>query len=182
MDIAIRDTTEVDLPEIFRIRSDPLVQTNQFKLTSRDTFEAWRKQLFCDRQNADFLFKCTTVLQHNQIVGYISHTHYEIHGEQTCYCGWNLTPTCWGQGIARFAISKLFESFFVDQGIDSVISDCFSSNQRCIRLLKKLNYEPATIALEQRVRIMIVSRCFHWIRRFHLSAEKWHTTHQEAGR
>jgi RimJ/RimL family protein N-acetyltransferase len=174
MDIVIRDTAESDLPGIFRIVTDPLVQPHQYRLTRRDTIDGWKQQLFGDRKNGPMLIKCTTVVRYNEIIGHISHNHYEAHGQKLCYCGWNLAPAYWGRGIATIALSQLFDSFFGPQQVDAVISDCFSNNQRCVRVLQKLNYEPVGIAPYHRLVILIVNRCLHWIRRFQLTADRWH--------
>ena len=173
MDIAIRDTVEADLPAIFRIRTDPLVHPHQYKLTRGDTIDVWKQQLFGSRKGGRMHFKSTTIVRDNEIIGHISQTHYEACGRNMCYCGWNLAPTYWGQGIAMIALSRLFDSFFSEQRIDTVISDCFSSNQRCIRLLQKLGYEPVPIAPYERVLILVVNRCLRWTRRFQLTADRW---------
>ena len=136
MDIAIRAPTETDLADLFRIRCDPLVKPHQYKLSRRETIKLWNEQLFGDRRNSRLEFKCTTIVRHSEVIGHISQLHYEVNGQRTCYCGWNLAPPYWGQGIAMIALSDLFDRFFGDQQIDSVISDCFASNQRCIRVLQ----------------------------------------------
>ncbi len=174
MNIVTRDTTESDLIDIFGIRSHPLVQPHQHKLSRQDTIEVWKEQLFGELENEHMVFKCTTILRHNTVIGHISQFHFEVHNQRTCYCGWNLDPAYWGQGIALFALSQLFDRFFSDRQIDTVISDCFSNNQRCIRVLQKLNYEPASIAFYERLQTLVVYRCFHWIRRFQLTADRWH--------
>jgi RimJ/RimL family protein N-acetyltransferase len=79
------------------------------------------------------------------------------------------------------ALMQLFDSFFVDQEIVFVISDCFSTNQRCIRLLQKLDYKPIGIDPFERLQILMISHCWHWIRRFQLTAETWHARLQSTG-
>jgi RimJ/RimL family protein N-acetyltransferase len=173
MNIAIRDTVEADLPEIFHIRNDPLVKPHQYKLNRRDTIDLWKRQLFSDCKNDRTLFKCTTIERDSELVGYISQLHWKSHGRRTCYCGWDLAPCHWGQGIAGFAVAELLDCFFRNQNVDAVISDCFSDNRRGIRVLQKLNYEPTWISPNERLRILIAHRCLHWIRRFRMTADRW---------
>jgi RimJ/RimL family protein N-acetyltransferase len=174
MDIAIRETVEADLPEIFRIRTDPLVRPHQYKLGRRDTIRLWTQYLFDEQKDGRLNFRCATIVRHYETIGHISQVHYKLYGRKVCYCGWNLAPLYWGQGIAVIALTQLFDSLFYDERIDLVISDCFSDNRRGIRVLQKLNYEPAGIAPYERLRILVFHRCLHWILRFHLTADTWY--------
>jgi RimJ/RimL family protein N-acetyltransferase len=173
MDIAIRDTVEADLPDIFRIRTDPLVRPYQYKLTSVDTIDVWKQLLLGSRTQGGVVFKCATIVRQAEIIGHISQIHYEASGHKMCACGWNLAPKYWGQGIAVITLSELFHSLFGDQQIDAVISDCFANNHRCVRVIEKLKYEPIGISWYERLRIAISNRCLHWILRFQLSAKSW---------
>lgn len=170
MKIAIRDTVESDLLDIFRIRTDPLVAVHQLRLTTGDDLDFWRQQLFGDRRNAAVVFKCTTILDDRVVIGHISQHHLKQGDWTTCECGFNLAPQYWGRGIMRMALSRLFDAFFEEQGVDLVISDCFADNHRCIRLLSKLGFQRIGIGLLARILIAYQMRCLRWIRRFELTA------------
>lgn len=173
MEIIIRDTIEGDLPAIFEIRRDPLVKPHQYRLKPNETVDSWKRMLFVTPMSGDVLFKSATILRDNSIIGHITHTHYLAGPQPICYCGWNLAPAYWGQGIAVIALSQLFDSLFDEQGVGVVISDCFAENQRCIRVFHKLNYEPSTIPLDERVIKMILKLCLHRIIRYKLTADRW---------
>lgn len=173
MDITIHDTIEADLPEIFRILTDPLVQPHQYKLVSSDTIDLWKQQLFGNQRSVKWVFKCTTIARHNDTIGHINQYYYEAYGQRICYCGWNIAPSYWGKGIALIALTQLFESLFGDHQIDAVVSDCFSNNNRCIRVMEKLNFKPGKISVCERMQTVIVKRCFHWILRFQLTESRW---------
>ena len=108
MDIAIRDTLEADLPAIFRIRTDPLVQPHQYRLSRHDTIDFWKQRLFGEHENGRVLFKSTTIMRHTELIGHIIHIHFGSGRRRISYCGWNLAPAYWGQGVAMIALSELF--------------------------------------------------------------------------
>lgn len=173
MEIILRATSEADLPAIFHIRQDRLVQPHQYKLTPRDTADAWKQMLFRTPMSNGVLFQCTTILQENKIIGYINQLYSTIYAQRICRCGWDLAPAYWGQGIAAIALSQVIDSLFHEEGIDMVIADCFANNHRCTRVLQKLNFEPAGMFPGERIQIMYSKRCFHWINRFQLTARRW---------
>jgi RimJ/RimL family protein N-acetyltransferase len=173
MNISIRDTTEADLPDIFRIRTDPLVRPHQYTLSRWDTVDMWKRLLFDGRPYWGARYGCTSILDDGKVIGHISQIRHEL-GRRSCYCGWNLAPTHWGRGIAVIALSELFVSLFSDDRVDVVISDCFEGNERCLRVLHKLNYAPAPIRFHERMVIRYLQRCRHTICRFQLPAYKWY--------
>ena len=81
MNITIRDTTESDLPNVFRIRTDALVAPHQYQLTARDTIDVWRGYLFGDTGDRKPVFKCTTILNDHEVIGHISQHLVRIGGE-----------------------------------------------------------------------------------------------------
>jgi RimJ/RimL family protein N-acetyltransferase len=178
MTISVRDTIEEDLSEIMRIRSDPLVQPHQFRLTA-NAIDDLREALFGkpsdQRQKANhgMEFNCTTILKDGDVIGHISQLHYELNQQKICYCGWNLTPEHWGQGIIVLALSDLFTSLFSKKQFDMIVSDCFSSNKRCLRVLEKLNYRPSRIGIFERANTAIRHRSLQWVLRFYLRSEDW---------
>lgn len=173
MKISIRDTVKTDLPAIFRIRSDPKVVPFQYKLDRHDSIDSWIRKLEGRETYTGMEFKSSTILQDHETIGHIIRHHYEINGEKYCYCGWNLSPPYWGHGIAVEALTQQFEAFFNEQNLKAVISDCFSINKRCIRLMEKLNYESMPIPLRERIWTMVSNRCMHRILRFFLTRERW---------
>lgn len=99
---------------------------------------------------------------------------YEAYDQKARYCGRNLAPAYWGRGIAVVVLLQLFDDLFDDRQIDIALSDCFSDNQRCIRVLEKLDYEPVGISPLERLCILTLNRCLHWIRRFRLTCDGWY--------
>jgi RimJ/RimL family protein N-acetyltransferase len=173
MKITIRETVESDLPDIFRIRTDPLIAIHQYRLTADDTLDFWRQQLFGDRRDAAVVFKCTTILDDQEVIGHISQHHLKRGDCVTCQCGFNLAPQHWGHGIMRMSLSRQFDAFFEEQGVDLVISDCFAGNRRCIRLLNRLGFQSIGMGLLARLLIAYQYRCLRWIRHFELTATDW---------
>lgn len=172
MNIVIRGTVESDLPELLQIQADPLVRPHQYKLSAQHTLEFWRHYLF-GKHSLEPRALWTTILRDREIIGYIARVHYQRGGKRVVYCGWDLSPRHWGQGLMRIALSELFDSLFSVQQIDVVLSDCFAGNRRCIRLLRKLNFSRAGIGPLERLSIATSRRCLHWIRRFRLTAVEW---------
>lgn len=174
MCIDIRETVKADLPIIFQIVTDPRVRPMQFRLSRHDTIEGWTKLLFGAPKSGRALSRCTSILRNGSVIGHVNHLHFEVDKQRYCYCGWNLAPEYWGRGIIVRALSKLFDQFFREQQIQAVFSECFASNQRCLRVMEKLNYLPVGIPLHDRLRTLIVRRCLHWLYRFQLTADRWY--------
>lgn len=172
MSITIRDATEDDLPAIFRIRTDPLVASRQYRLGERDTVEYWKQLLFGEVEG-NRCFRCTTVVHDQEVVGHISQYHLQIVDQTHCYCGWNLAPSHWGRGVMTAALSQLFDAFFHDRRVDFVVSDCFSNNHRCIRLLANLGYRPTPFSLWLQLQFALAMKSLRWIRRFELTPDDW---------
>jgi RimJ/RimL family protein N-acetyltransferase len=174
MEIELRDTTEADLPAIFRIRKDPLVVPHQFRLSQSDNIAFLSKHLFPRGRAAKRpAFRCSTIWQDGEIIGHVFHLHQSWFGKPYCSCGWNLAPAQWGRGIMCAALSQLFDSFFREQGIEMVIADCFSTNARCQRLLEKLRFTPAQLPVLTRLRFALNYQCGHWICRYELTRDRW---------
>ena len=174
MCIDVRETTESDLPAIFRIVTDPQVRPMQFRLSRNDTIEGWKRLLFAPPRNGAAFSRCTSIVRNDKIIGHVNHLHFDVGKQRMCYCGWNLAPEYWGRGITVLALSKLFDQFFREQQINAVISECFASNRRCLRVLEKLNYLAVGVPLHDRLRTLVFRRCLHWIRRFQLTADRWY--------
>ena len=172
--ILIRDTIEADLPELFRIHVHPMVRLHELPLKEGDTVERWRESLFeTEQAERPWGYRSTTILRGEAVVGQITHIHSEENGQHWCVCGWSLDPEHWGQGIAVTAVSRLFDVLFDEEGTDWVISSCYSGNDRCVRLMQRLHYEPARIGLMYRIRTANRKRSPRWMKRFLLSADRW---------
>lgn len=171
MDVEVRNTVEADLQEIFQIRTDPLVSRNQFRIPASDTPDLWAQQLFGQQVDGQPLFRCSTILVDGQIAGHVSHQSATFGDQLTAYCGWNLAPAFWGQGIMHRALSEWLGSLHQEHQVDVAIADCFSSNRRCLRLLRKLGFGSIPIDLSGRIQILMQHNCWHWIHRFRLITE-----------
>jgi RimJ/RimL family protein N-acetyltransferase len=180
MNISVRETIKSDLEPIFRIRKDSLVAPSQFRLPPEDNVELWRRVLFHGpKTEAEAMFGCSTILANDTVIGHVSRTHSEFNGKKVCYCGWNIAPAFWGRGFATTSLEIFIDSLFQDQIADLVLSDCFSTNDRCLRLIAKLNYKPGRITLYERLVTAVTRRSLHWVLRFYLTADLWQTRKQE---
>jgi RimJ/RimL family protein N-acetyltransferase len=173
MQIAVRDTTTDDIDAIFRIRHDPLVVPHQYSTSLMGTIDDWRDLLAGKITTELFAFRSSTIVDGDSIVGHVSQWHMTSNDRLIVQCGWNLTPAYWGRGVMCAALTQLFSRFFIVDGVAHVFADCFRGNRRCIRLMDKLGFVPNGIPLHLRAVLAYSNRCFHWIKRFRLDAEKW---------
>jgi RimJ/RimL family protein N-acetyltransferase len=180
MKLIVRETTEADLPAIVRIQNDPLVTLQQFRAGKGGTLAAWRQRLHGDWRRWNVSFRCSTIDIEGEIAGYITQLTWQARSLKQCYCGWNLDPPRWGQGLAVQALTLLFNSLFAGTSdLDAVISDCFTRNDRCLRVLAKLGYQPAPIPWFERLHTALRFGCHQWILRHRLDGEtgaidSWH--------
>jgi RimJ/RimL family protein N-acetyltransferase len=174
MNLVVRDTVEADLPAIVQIQTNPLVQPQQFRVGSGGTLEAWRQKLSGDWRTMHAAFRCSTIALDDEVAGYITQFTWQANSRQQCYCGWNLAPPHWGQGLAVQALTRLFDSLFAEPStLDAVISDCFRANDRCRSVLIKLGYHPAPIPWFERLQTALRYGCLEWILRYRLEAQMW---------
>ena len=171
--VSVRDTTPDDLAAIFRIRNDPQVAPHQYQTSSMGTLDEWRDLIVGNIKAANGDFRCSTILDGATIVGHIVHLHIAADDAWTVECGWNLTPSYWGRGVMCLALTDLFNRFFGDDEVASVLSDCFRDNLRCIRVMEKLGFVRKRISLCDRAKLAYSTRCFRWIERFKLDADTW---------
>lgn len=176
MQIAVHDTTPGELEAIFRIRNDPLVLQQQYRVSLMGTVDDWRDRLAGNVDTGIYTFRSSTVLDGDTIVGHVSQAHMLSNDIPVVQCGWNLTPEYWGRGVMCVALTDLFNQFFTQDGVAHVFADCFRDNRRCIRLMEKLGFVPNGIPLHHRAMIACSSRCFRWIKRFRLDAATWGST------
>jgi RimJ/RimL family protein N-acetyltransferase len=170
--IAVRDSSLADLPHIDRIRSHPLVRPHQFQISS-NCVSSWEKWIELNARSGDFWFRCSTIVDDEQVIGYISQT---LNFTRTCVfaeCGWNLHPTYWGRGIMKLALGQILLRLFNEQKMSYVIADCFRSNTRCKRLLSNLHFSRVNVRWIERMRLAIDYRCLHWIERYRIDHGTW---------
>lgn len=173
INVVVRDTTDSDLCEIFRIRMDPDVAPHQYPILKDDTMEKWRQRIAGDNVDGPFTIRHSTVLFDDLIVGHIIHHHYEVSGTKYACCGWNLDPRYWGRGLMALALRQKFNEFFVHENIEHIFSDCFPNNKRCIRLMNRLGYVRQNISISERIITAYSTRCLKWIIRFRLDLTRW---------
>ena len=173
VNILIRDTTPDDLPEIFRIQTDPVVRVHQYRFGPNDSLERWTRLLAGHDCAEASRFRCSTIRLGSAIIGHVTHWHWCIDGLRACQCGWNLDPEYWGQGVMCAALSELFDTLFGVEGVQYVFADCFRNNRRCLRVMEKLGFVPNGIPPYQRLLLAWQMRCLRWILRFRLDAEAW---------
>lgn len=168
MEISVRDSLKGDLRAIYRIRVNPAVSAQQYPISSRETFESWKQKLGNSTDS-----KHCAVLNGEEVIGFIVQHTFSPDGKKACYCGWSLAPEYWGRGLMAQALAQVFDSLFLQQEFELVISECFTSNQRCIRLLEKLHFYPISFGLIERIKLMFANRSLRWVLRFRLDAEVW---------
>ena len=173
MNPEIRDMAPADIDAVFRIRQDPAVARNQYRIHPSENAEVWRARLLGLADTAIYRYKYSTISLDNTIVGYISQIHTESAGQKIVQCGWNLAPEFWGQGVMAAALSSLFDGLLSVDNVQHVFADCFRDNLRCKRLLSKLGFVPNAILIHHRIIIAAAMRCLHWIDRYRLDRNTW---------
>ena len=172
-ELTVKITVESDLPDIFRIREDPLVKPNQYKMSRGGGIENWRSCLHVDNLPDGVVWRCWTIRVGDQIVGHVTGLHSQIKYGRSYHFGWNLAPNFWGRGIMAQALTHVLDDVFAEANVEAVVADCFESNERCIRLVQKLGFSPMKINWPERLTIWIRHSCPHKVLRNRLLATDW---------
>jgi len=169
----VRDTIDGDIDPIFALRRHPLVLAQQFHPTLDDTPDNWRMWLAGKNLVNCFVFRCTTILLDNQVVGHISQRGSQLHGITTFNIGFNLLPAYWGRGLMSNALLSVIPELFADHSAEHIVAACFRGNHRSKRLITSLGFQPFHVPVAHRVYIAYKMACLRWIHFRYLDSERW---------
>lgn len=172
MQIQVRDTEPQEHEAIFRIESHPLVRRHQYPWRWGTTYAIWRSHNFGARA-ASSRPTFSTILLDGSVVGSISYYRVATEVGNECHCGWNLDPERWGQGIMPAALSSWIERQFAEFDSFGIVADRFHNNDRCRRVLEKLNFQQVRVGVFDRFMTMARTDCFRWIIRHRLTRVSW---------
>ena len=173
-DITVRETNPSDLEGIFAVRRNPMVAPHQYPLRSKDTPERWLDWM-SNSISKEVEFRCSTIIDRDSVIGHISRLDFQFDGLNCVQCGWNILPEYWGKGIMTCVLRRHFDQFFTDEKIDLILADCFRKNERCIRLLNRLEFYRVSVSLYERVLTIYRTNCWKWIRRYQMDRESWNS-------
>ena len=147
----IRDSILDDAQQIFDLRCDPRLKSMQYSPSILET----PTTLFAVIQpGLDFPtngWKSSTILTDGNFAGHITQVFQTgSDGVTRILLGWNLAPECWGMGIMVRALGLLFEQRFAVKREINFVACCFASNQRCIRVISKLGFQPDKLTFWER--------------------------------
>lgn len=172
MQIQLRDTDRQDHEAIFRIESHPMVRCNQYPWRWGTTFPIWQYSHFGPGV-ARVRYKYSTILWNDVVVGSISYHWVRTSAGTESHCGWNLDPDYWGRGIMSTALLLWMERHFAAYDSLGIVADCFYNNARCLRLLKRLQFQQEHVGFFERVMTMAQTNCGRWIVRHRLTRRTW---------
>lgn len=174
-EISIRPSVESDADKIFSIRSHPLLVQYQYPLQESDTPERFVEQLIATSPEPGSAFWSLTILLNDTIVGHVLQHEFEDDQGAIYYCGFNVHPDFWGQGIMTTSLRLVLDQLFENYNAYLVVCDCFHSNRRCQRLLQRAGFKQTPISLFHQARIAFSTRCLRWLKRYALAKDTWQT-------
>lgn len=171
--IEIRLSLPDDFSAITEIRQHSLVAPQQYRVNRFHSLEIWLARLNADISTENFEWRTSSILFESSIVGYISEfgTHSKKH--YSAQLGWNLHPDYWGRGIMTNALTRYISKLFLVDKCHSIVADCFVDNERCLRLLDRLEFKQMPIGRIERFLICLFRLCPHRIVRHRISAKDW---------
>ncbi len=180
--VEVRATQTEDLPALAEIRQHPLVAPQQYRQSRYTTGRMWLARLNSDITTECFTWRSFTILVDATIVGYVSEFCTRSKYETSAQLGWSLHPDYWGRGIMTSALTEMITTMFTNQECDVVIADCFAHNDRCLRLLQRLNFKPAPIGRIERFLTWLVMICPHRIVRHRITSADWQPPPKNTGK
>ena len=172
-EVVLRETIESDLSTIFRIRRSPEVARQQFPILAIDSQEKWIARIKGDNKLGDFTLRQSSILYSDLVIGHIVHSHYEVDSVKYVKLGWNLHPDYWGRRIMAQALCRQFKLLVDRWQIAHAFADCFSRNERCIRLMTRLGFVRQDTPLYERLLTAYKAKCWKWTFRFGLDLHQW---------
>lgn len=167
MKVSIRSATLDDLSTIMRICLDPQVQPNQYRVNA--SAATGFRMIIAGEAVLGRYERCITSIEVDGVMaGYIHRDHNFTRGFETVTFGWNLAPSYWGRGIMPDAVSQLVDWCVAERKTKRFIVECFRENQRCLRVIEKLGFQPAPISYFDRFVTALAHRCWNWVLRFEL--------------
>lgn len=167
MKVSIRSATLDDLATIMRICLDPQVRPNQYRVDG-SAEPGFRMIIAGEAVLGRYERRISSIEVDGAIAGYIHHDHSFARGAETVTLGWNLAPTYWGQGVMPAAAKQLVEWCISERKTKLFAVECFKENQRCIRVIEKLGFQPRSISYFHRFVNSIAHGNWKWVLRFEL--------------
>jgi len=166
----IRVATPEDIESVCAIRQHPAVVPHQY----HDPDPKQRYELIIgDSSNPESQVKMDVVEVDGSVVGFVIHGYADVDEIRIALLGWNLHPDNWGQGIMNNALTQTFGHLFDQKNRTHVVAHCFSSNIRCIKLLKRLGLQRWRYPISSRVSTMLVERSLKWELKFGITSDQW---------
>ena len=172
-EIALRTTIESDVEDIFKIRKHPLVAKSQYPFQPDDTPERYIEFLNSTDADAPCIFRSTTILANDTIVGHVSQHEFKQEFGIVYQVGFNIHPDFWGQGIMTTTLPLVIDRLFEDYHAWLVACNCFHSNHRCQRLLERTGFRQKKISVFEQVQAIYTTRCFRWLKRYMMTRNNW---------
>jgi len=171
--IDVRVFAPDDKPALDEICRHPLVVPHQYRVGLSDASAIWLARLNANVGAESFEWNTSTIFSGTSIVGYITEFRTLSKGSFSVQLGWNLHPDYWGHGIMTTALSKHISTLFQDDDCCSVIADCFSDNERCLRLLNRLGFKQSPIRRMERFLTCVVRMCPRKVLRHCTTSADW---------
>jgi len=149
------------------------VRPCQRQRVDKDTLDTIKRQINGTIKDPTYEYENYVIDINGTIGGHILSSVYRIEEGVGSYCGWDLHPDYWGQGVMAGALKVLFGSWFDAGKLDFIISDCYGDNYRCMRMMGKVGYEPQHISFKERVVTAWRTKRLKWVCRFCLTKDKW---------
>ena len=152
MEVTLRESIPEDAKPIFALRCDSRLQSMQY---GPSIFETPHTLIALSHQGNEIPttgLKSTTILVDGDFAGHIMQIHkMSFRKRLTIELGWNLVPHLWGKGIMVIALQKLLDERFRTSSRIEFVACCFASNQRSIRVIEKLGFQPDKLTIAEHI-------------------------------
>lgn len=167
--LVVRPMLEIDVNEIIGYLADPRVAPFQYR------FSDSRGDAFCqlirfrdENPEVELMFQNFTITLDDRPVG-----HIVIQFLSQLIVGWNLGPEFWGNRIMPTALTLMYDRLFELNQDTVIISNCFPNNERCIRMMRTLGYQPVRLNVFDRIGLMLESMTLKRHARFRLDRQQF---------
>ncbi len=171
--MSVRETVAADLADIFSIQANSEIARNQFRRDADDCPERWLEWLAGSKPVDCDIFRCSSIVLDNAVVGYITQKGTDSNGIRCFSIGFNLLPEYWGRGIMRVSVTEVVAELFDQHDAEHVAVACFRNNARCRQLINGLGFRRCRLGLFARARVAYKMRCLHWICFHYTTKELW---------
>ena len=138
--LILRPWTEADLPDLYKLCSDPAVMEHFPSILSESETKAFLKRLIESYDEHGYTYFACIQKDTKAFIGFIglAYQTYESPFSPAVDIGWRLLPSAWGKGFATEGAKACLNYAFEVLKLDRVVAVCTLRNVNSERVMQRI--------------------------------------------